>query len=207
MSIHMHCVQGDWHMVDFPLTNISGRQGGTMGFLDIFLTGFWCIPFFGLMAYSFYEAQYIPDCWPDGRVDWRLPIGMICILGLATPANGIGMLLLLAMAIGSVPGMIYLPLKMRRQRWSERPNPLSKTDHKKADKLASEIDTLINKVGLPYQRSDGATDKGFEALMAPARLKAREYLVLTGENIERRIDMWKTIQSIACGSEEGELQA
>lgn len=175
--------------------------------LGISLVGYFGFSLLALMVYSFYEAQYIPDCWPDGRTDWRIPFGLLGLVGLATPANGLGVLVLLAIVIGSVPGMIYRPFNMRRQRWQERPNTLSKDEHRVADKLAAEVDRLVHEVILPYERSEAATSTGLNALLTQARLTAREYLTLTGENIERRIDMWVTIQTIARDNEEGELQA
>ena len=170
-------------------------------------TVFLCLSLLGMVVYSFYEAQYIPDCWPDGRTDLRYLLGFIGLVMLMTPANGIGLLIFYAIAIGTVPGMIYLPLKERRIRWRERPNKLLPEEHRTADKLESEVNTLIHKVGLPYTCSKGATAKGLESLMAPARLKAREYFALTGLNIERRIDMWLTIEAMASNDKEGELQA
>jgi hypothetical protein len=178
-----------------------------MGVLGMMSTVILCLSLLGLMVYSFYEAQYIPDCWPDGRNDWRIPFGLLGLVGLATPANGLGVLVLLAIVIGSVPGVIYRPFKMRRQRWGQRPIKLSKEEHRNADKLAAEVDRLVHEVILPYERSEEATSTGLNALLTQARLTARAYLALTGENIERRIDMWVTIQTIARDNEEGELQA
>jgi hypothetical protein len=194
-------------MVAFRLNRMRDKRWNLDGGLGMVATVFLVCSVLGVAMYSFYEAQYIPDCWPDGRTDLRIPLGLLSLVGLATPASGLGLLILLAIVIGSVPGMIYLPFKMRRHRWRERPNTLSKDEHRNADKLAAEVDRLVHEVILPYQRSDEATSSGLNALLTDARLTAREYLALTGENIERRIDMLVTIQTIAIDNEEGELQA
>lgn len=143
-----------------------------------------------IAAYSFYEAQYIPDCWPDGRTDLRIPFGMLFLALLLTPLKGLGAVFLLAILVGTIPGMLYKVRKTRIARWSERPNKLSPAQHREADKLEFAFDKLLHRMGRKYSTLDPATDEGREELEVPARAKAKEYFALTGHDIEKHIDTW-----------------
>ena len=178
-----------------------------MSMFGIVFLGICCSLVLALVVYSFYRAQYIRDCVLDEKDDWRFPLGIVGLLFLLTPFTiAIGLLVLLAILIGSVPGVIYRPLKMKRYRRVKRAKVLSSAEHKKADKLADEVNNLILNVSRPYRQSKVATEACLHKLVAPARLIAREYFALTGLNIEKEIDKWMTTGSRS-DSKGGELQA
>lgn len=146
---------------------------------------------FGLMVYSFYEAQYIPTCWPDGRDDWRIPIGFMSLLCLATPLSAlVGIPFLFAIMLGSIPGTLLKVRKLRDERWGERPNKLSQAQHRKADKLEFAFDKMLNRLGRRFSSLDPETDVGREDMESAARATAKEYFALTGHDIEKHIDTW-----------------
>jgi hypothetical protein len=184
------------------------NKGNEVSMFGIVFLGVFCSLVLALAVYSFYRAQYIRDCVLDEKDDWRFPFGIVGLLFLLTPFTmGIGLLVLLSILIGTVPGVIYRPLKMKRYWWSKRPKALSSAEHKQADKLADEVNNLILNVARPYRQSKVATEAGLNKLVAPARLIAREYLALTGLNIENEIDLWMTIEALRSDSKEGEIQA
>jgi hypothetical protein len=146
-----------------------------------------------LVVYSFYVAQSLPAVWPDAKNDWRIVIGGLSLLTMF--AGGfffvfLGTPFLLAIAVGTFPGMLYQLFKSRRLRWASRPNKLSCFQHKAADDLEFAFSKLIHHVGMPYQVSRSATEDGLEKIKESARQKAKEYFALTGHNIEMDIDRW-----------------
>lgn len=145
----------------------------------------------GLMVYSFYEAQYIPDCWPDGRDDWRIPIGIVSLLCLATPLSAlVGILFLFAIMLGSIPGTFLKHRKLRAERWAQRPKNLSSAQHREADRLEVAFDKMLNRMGRKFSSLEPATDVGREEMESAARATAKEYFALTGHDIEKNIDTW-----------------
>lgn len=144
----------------------------------------------GIAAYSFYEAQYIPDCWPDGRTDLRIPFGMLFLALLLTPLKGLGAVFLLAILVGTIPGMLYKIRKNRVARWSERLNKLSPSQHREADKLEFAFGKLLNRMAKKYPSLDSTTDEGREEMEQPARAMAKEFFELTGHDIEKQVDTW-----------------
>lgn len=154
-----------------------------------------------LAAYSFYEAQRLPSGCPDRRNDWRIVIAgfallPFCLSFIPTFGKsllvflGLGVPCLLAIAFGTIPGMVYQLSKARRLRWASRPNKLSKGDHKQADAVEFAFHKLIHDVGVPYQVSPSATEEGLERIKELARWKAKEFFAITGQNIEMDIDRW-----------------
>lgn len=154
-----------------------------------------------LTAYSFYEAQRLPSGCPDRRNDWRIVIGVLslvpfCLSFVPTfrmpilAFLGLGVPCLLAIALGTFPGMIYQLSRARRLRWASRPNKLSRADHKQADAVEFAFNNLIHDVGVPYQVSRSATEEGLERIKELARWKAKEFFAITGQNIEMDIDRW-----------------
>ncbi|WP_408602160.1 hypothetical protein [Pseudomonas sp. PLMAX] len=154
-----------------------------------------------LAAYSFYEAQRLPSGCPDRRNDWRIVIGGLALVPFClsfVPTFrmpilaflGLGVPCLLAIALGTFPGMIYQLAKARRLRWASRPNKLSKAEHKQADAVEFAFHKLIHDVGVPYQVSRSATEEGLERIKELARWKAKEFFAITGQNIEMDIDRW-----------------
>jgi hypothetical protein len=146
---------------------------------------------FGLMVYSYYEAQYIPTCFPDGRDDWRIPIGFMSLLCLATPLSAlVGIPFLFAIMVGSIPGTFLKYRKLRDERWAKRPKNLTSAQHKEADKLEFAFDKMLNRMGRKFSTLEPATDVGREEMESAARATAKEYFALTGHDIEKNIDTW-----------------
>lgn len=155
-----------------------------------------------LAAYSFYEAQRLPTGCPDRRNDWRIPIAAFSLLpfclsfiptfgtSLLLVFLGLGVPCLLAIALGTIPGMVYQLSKARHLRWASRPNKLSRADHKQADVVEFAFHKLIHDVGVHYQVSPLATEEGLERIKELARWKAKEFFAITGQNIEMDIDRW-----------------
>ena len=146
-----------------------------------------------LVMYSFYVAQSLPAGWPDDKNDWRIVVGGLSLL-LVFFGGSFNFVLafpfLLAIAVGTFPGMLYQLFKSRRLRWASRPNKLTFFLNKAADDLEFAFSKLIHHVGMPYQVSKSATEEGLEKIKESARQKAKEYFALTGHNIEMDIDRW-----------------
>lgn len=146
--------------------------------------------FFGLMGYCFYESQRIPTCFPTGRLDYRIPIGTLALILLFTPFIFLGFLILLPMAFGIFPGMIYQSIKTTRLMRAGRVNKLSLIGHRKADDLEFSINNLIHNVGRPYQASKEATEEGLLEIKNKAKEAAKYFFSLTGKDIGQDIDKW-----------------